>query len=463
MPAQTSTKLNRPEASALPVLATCGGCDCWCDDIEVQRHSGHFFFKNACDKGAAYLQQVWDKAENLTTDTPIKSTIHSWHNTNQRIAHRLLNAKRPLIMGLNQSSIQTQRFAVGIADRCNAAIDIVQPNSSIAKTIAFQQTGEVACSWGEVKNRSDVIIYWRCHPESAPRFRQRYGDLASKNGDSYFLGNRHPKVFVVGDDETIKSWKAANSDTDLNSLHTICTQADDQTIFQTLLLEQLGKLESKEALASIGDAVAWQDLLTALQTAQFSAFVVGKLYSTSPSATGLTPSHQSLNRLVMHYNQGQRCVWVPWPGNTGNSIGAQAVMTWRTGYPFAVDFLQRFPRFDPVGNRWQSIIESKNTDYVLVVGDSKDIEHTIAATTAKALSQIQTDQIGGQRLSENITNFIASDAFGCANPNLPETVCRPDGVFVPVRLPKNPTIPSQSEVLGDLYRQIEDLMPRQQS
>ena len=70
--------------------------------------------------------------------------------------------------------------------------------------MAFQEVGEVTCTLGEVKNRGDLIIYWRCNPvDSDPRHMSRY----SLDAPSLFLprGRADRYCVVVDVEETATS------------------------------------------------------------------------------------------------------------------------------------------------------------------------------------------------------------------------------------------------------------------
>ncbi|HCO22996.1 MAG TPA: formylmethanofuran dehydrogenase subunit B, partial [Gimesia maris] len=62
----------------------------------------------------------------------------------------------PLVTGFSQTSTDTQRAAVALADQTGASID----TGATAVTRALQQVGEATCTLGEVRSRADLIIYW---------------------------------------------------------------------------------------------------------------------------------------------------------------------------------------------------------------------------------------------------------------------------------------------------------------
>ncbi len=52
----------------------------------------------------------------------------------------------------------------------------------------------------------------------------------------------------------------------------------------------------------------------------------------------------------------------------GNVVGADSVLAWQTGYPFAVNLARGFPRYNPGEYSVRGILERKEADACLVVG-----------------------------------------------------------------------------------------------
>ena len=87
-----------------------------------------------------------------------------------RAAEILADAKYPLIYGLSDTTVESQRVAVSIGDWIGANVDTTTSVCHGPSGMAFQGVGEVTCSLGEVKNRGDLIIFWGSNPaESHPR------------------------------------------------------------------------------------------------------------------------------------------------------------------------------------------------------------------------------------------------------------------------------------------------------
>ena len=193
----------------------CGGCGCWCDDIPHETQQGTYL--NACSSGQHWLDSKLRPSSCVPgqpgSKNPVPAELATANSKAaiqgfvERLASALKLAKRPLITGMSHSTLEAQRLAIAIADRFRTLLDPLQSPSQRGKTMAFQQSGEVSATWGEVKNRADLLVYWRCRPQQAPRFRERYGDLA----DGFLAKSETRQVFVIGSAQDLDSWREANS------------------------------------------------------------------------------------------------------------------------------------------------------------------------------------------------------------------------------------------------------------
>ena len=73
-------------------------------------------------------------------------------------------------------------------------------------------------------------------------------------------------------------------------------------------------------------------------------------------------------------------------GGPGNATGAEAVLTWQTGYSGRVDLAGGVPRFEPGAAAAVSMLERGEADAALIVGD--DVEAILAEPVRDRLSRI---------------------------------------------------------------------------
>lgn len=439
--------------AARPLSLVCGGCGCWCDDIDWDSSRPHEY-RSACELGRSYFEQLGTRP--VASSPPDKESLAELANT-------LRHARRPLLTGLHQSCLETQRLAVAIADRCHAVIDPFLSDAARSKTLAFQQSGDISASWGEVKNRADVIIYWRCQPERAPRFRQRYGDQA--NGE--FVQPADRSVIVVDSSPEPGRWQENDSASPLpRSLQFVAIDRDDRITLEQLISasQQPCTVENR---GEVGDAhpgggrvkPAWWPIHEALFQAKYAAIVVGELQTGANrhDPTAGVPLYQLLQRWTAAWNDHRRCVVVPFPGAVNHCKTAQSVLTWRTGYPMSVDFSAGFPRYDAVAFDWRELLARDEVDFVLHFSGDSVLEPAIAPWTAanQRLAQWAEQkplwEIGAQPTIPGAYRFLSTLTDGSSATTRPRTVGRPDGILLPSDVFPSATVNREPEITEQLW------------
>lgn len=445
----------------------CGGCGCWCDDIRWQPDQPGVF-QNACSRGQAYFQQQVLFPPSANDAASLDALVAD-----------LRQARCPLFTGLQHSDVETHRWAVALADRCRGRLDPFLSTAARAKTLAFQQAGDVSATWGEVKNRADLIIYWRCQPHDAPRFRQRYGDLA----EGYFVQPDQRQVFVLDQAPDPAAWESRAAEQFISLVD------HDPFTFEALAR---ATEESPAAIDSL--PTAWQPLLAAMQQAKYIAVVVGQLRVSSLTAAedtvllsadplALAVAYQCLQQWVASQNKVRRCVAVPFPSSADQGQVAQAVLTWRTGYPLAVDFSTGQPRYDALAYHWETSLERDDVDLVVLLGDGyptgdtvssgKTISrgHTVSLDAAVSPSGQASPwaaayqrlrqwsqshpvwELGRQPVIGAPARFIGT--AGMLADDAPRaSVGRPDGVWLPHRLPPTAAVNRQAHLLQQLWERL---------
>ena len=153
--------------------ATCTFCGCVCDDIDLTV-DGHQIIeaKRACVLGKAwFLNHDIEDRPACSIDGQPASVAEGIERASQILA----NAKYPLIYGLSDTTSESQRVAVGIADWIGGNVDTTTSVCHGPSGMAFQGVGEVTASLGEVRNRGDLIMFWGSNPaESHPRHFTKY-------------------------------------------------------------------------------------------------------------------------------------------------------------------------------------------------------------------------------------------------------------------------------------------------
>ena len=153
--------------------ATCTFCGCLCDDIELSIVGDRIAkARNACALGEAwFFSQRNEHATACLTEgkpTALSDGI-------ERAAQILAAARYPVIMALGETTSEAHRAVISIGDKIGGCVDLPDSEARGPAALAFQDVGEVTCTLGEVKNRGDLVIFWRCNPAvSHPRHLSRY-------------------------------------------------------------------------------------------------------------------------------------------------------------------------------------------------------------------------------------------------------------------------------------------------
>ncbi len=435
----------------------CGGCGCWCDDISWSPDRPQEFGP-ACELGHHHFQHLATRSvPSSAFEVPLLAEL----------SEALRKSRRPLVTGLHFSSLETQRLAIAIADRCGGVVDPFLTDNSRAKTLAFQQTGESTATWGEVKNRADLVIYWRCRPDRAPRFRQRYGDMA----DGEFVHPASRTVIVVDSNHEPATWQnnfSANESP--GTLQFVTIDADDRgTLVQMLGASKRPNSPEPTSNQPMGHSSAspkgtdpiWGPIHLALSRSRYAAIVLGEL---NPGATehhlsDLITLHQLLQRWAATWNYQQRCVVVPFPGMANHCRTAQSVLTWRTGYPMAVDFSKGFPRYDPIAFHWRELIARNDVDFILhLSGDCVHSSSSSWAEQSRCLAKWANDkplwEIGTQQTIPTAHRFLATCTEQSSVAPIPRTIGRPDGVMLPYSDAPFANVNREAEIMARLWTSL---------
>jgi formylmethanofuran dehydrogenase subunit B len=165
------------------VNLVCTGCGSLCDDIQVEIEENHIArIENACAKGAAFLYAL-DNPERRTTnlvrheEVPLERAI-------EEAKHLLFEAKRPLIFGLDNSTLEAQAKAIRLARKLGAVIDDASSYSYGELIRGLMEGSPRTCSLSQIKDKADLLIYWGSNPlHSHPRHLSEFSYYAYTDYD----------------------------------------------------------------------------------------------------------------------------------------------------------------------------------------------------------------------------------------------------------------------------------------
>ncbi len=229
----------------------------------------------------------------------------------------LQNARLPLVCGLIDQSLEVQRAAVAVAKRFDACIDWTHDPAPFALQNALQATGMVSCTFGEIRERCDLVV------------------LCSRQ-----LQATHPWFFsrFIGDKPTLT--------------------IDDDPQQQALTLRFLRDRQRDSGVDS-----QWITLRARIDNARYPVILIDNDAANTLGDRGML----SLFRFVRSQNDRNHCrlVHLSPPGNTA---GIQATLSAMTGGPMGITFRHGQPVYRGREFSATSLIAEGHVDAVLLVG-----------------------------------------------------------------------------------------------
>ena len=378
---------------------TCLGCGCACDDIAVVVKRGRIAeASNACTLGAAWFGDGVVPAE-----IRVDGRAATLERAIGKAAELLTGAARPLVYIAGDVSCEVQREAVAIGDHLHAAVDSLAATAAGA-VLAGQRRGRATATLGEIREHADLVVFWGVDPgERYPRFVARY---ATAPGD---VGKTRRVVAVdVG---------ASRGPKDAD-LRVAIAPSDEVDAIGVMRATVAGRDASAARFAS---AV---DLARRMMQARYTAIVADG----EPGARAIDPDRaEALIALGQALNGPARCTLCTLRAG-GNRSGADAVLTWQTGFPFAVDFAGGPPRYRPGAGSAEALLADHEIDAALVIGAPA----TIPGPVADALVRIPIAVIGPRASTSAVRPVVAIDT-GVAGIHEGGTAFRMDDVPLPLR------------------------------
>ncbi|MFH1834602.1 MAG: formylmethanofuran dehydrogenase subunit B [Methanobacteriota archaeon] len=337
---------------------TCPVCGCGCDDITVRVDEGKISdIRGACLVGRAKFIEVSEGGKHrirkplLRKNGKVKDV--SWGNALDKAAEILTSAKKPLIYGFSENSCEAVKIGVDIAEEIGGFIDSQSSHCHGPTILGEQMVGIPSCTLGMVANYADLIVYWGANPvDSHPRHLSRFSVYPR---GMYRPEGRRDRKLVVIDTRKTCTGKIASS------FMQVEPNKDFELISALRILVDGGELEEREiAGVPVKDI---KKLAKALTSCEYGVVFVG---------LGLTHSEGKWNNidnllnLVRSVNKHTRLSVVAMRGHY-NVAGFNEVLTWRTGYPFSVDFQRGYPRYNPGENSIIDMLARGEIDAMLSI------------------------------------------------------------------------------------------------
>jgi formylmethanofuran dehydrogenase subunit B len=311
--------------------ATCAGCGCACDDIEVTVVEGRLAgLTGTCPLGDAWFA---DRGGDRPPVARVDGRPVSVDEAADAAAAILRAARAPLVYGLGETSIEAQRRAVALAEAIGATID---PAGAGAAGLAFSAIGASTATFGEIRDRAELVVAWRADPAlTNPRLLER---LAMERRPLIVV-DAHPTATAEEADAFVEL-DAARDFEALWALRALVTDAPFDR-------DRAGELPLD----------ALDDLARRLLGVEHVAFLHGALGELEALA---------LFELVRALSRDRHAVTLGLRGD-GNGRGAEDVLAWQTGFPSAVSFARGHPQANPGELNAAALLDRRDVDAALVV------------------------------------------------------------------------------------------------
>jgi len=347
----------------------------------------------------------------------------------------LRDAHLPLFGGFG-TDVGDTRAALSLIDRCRGVFDQMRAESGLRNLLVLADSGWIATTLGELKNRVDVLLVFGSDIEASfPRFFERFvwtqetlfGQDASRR-EVIFLG-REP------------SGKAAFAPAGGAPKVIPCAAEHLPAVAAALAALARGAYLQAEAVGGIPIGEL-QAVVDRLKQASYSVVTWAAGQLDIPHAD-LTV--QQLCQLVVTLNQQTRSAILPLGGQDGDRTASQ-VCAWQTGYPTRVSFARGYPEYDPYHNGTLRLLDSGEADVLVWVS-------SLSATPPPATS-VPTIVLGrsGMQFEREPEVFIPVGVPGIDHSG---HMYRCDNVVaMPLYKLRDSGLPSAAEVLGAIEESL---------
>jgi formylmethanofuran dehydrogenase subunit B len=399
--------------------ATCLGCGCACDDIDLHVRDNRIIeARNACSLGVGWFGDG-------TVPGRVRVSGHhaALEEAIDAAARLLAQASRAIVYLAPDLSCEAQREGVAVADALRATLDSVTSATVMGSILAAQERGRASATLGEIRHRADVIVFWGVDPAlTYPRYQARYA--ANAPGIHVPNGRRSRTIIAVDVGDA-----RGPADADQRFL----VSAADEVAMLTMLRAEVepqdaGVRRGHESSTGSGPGTAplagVAECSAALLAGRYVAIVADAeagAVRDSGRAAALIALAQSLN--------GPTRAALSLLRAGGNRSGADACTTWQTGYPAAVDFTRGFPRYRPHDGSAGARLDRGEVDAALVLGSAAGIPPSVLS----ALASIPTAVVGPRASESPLAGGVAVIDTAVAGIHEAGTALRMDDVPLPLR------------------------------
>jgi formylmethanofuran dehydrogenase subunit B len=410
----------------------CPFCGTLCDDIEIEVNDNRIEnARHACKIGSSKFLKI------NSDHRPTKPFIRKNGKLREvdideaisLAANILKSSKKPLLYGWSNTSCEAISVGVAVAEEVGGIIDSTTSVCHGPTVLAVQDVGLPSITLGEVKNRADLVIYWGSNPMHAhPRHLSRYTIFPR----GYFRERgQQDREMIVVDVRKTDTAKIANMFVQVEF------GKDYELLSALRLIVNGGRLEADKVSGVPKEEI--ERLAEKMMHCQFGVLFFGMGLTMSPG------KHRNIDNaisLVRDLNKHTKFSIMAMRGHW-NVTGFGEVLTWQTGYPFAVDFSRGYPRYNPGETTANDVLQREEVDAALVIA-SDPVAH-FPRKSVEHLARIPLIAIGPHRTltTELADVYIPSSIVGIEEEG---TAYRMD--TVPLRTRK--VVDPPPEILSDV-------------
>lgn len=362
----------------------CPVCGCVCDDLQLTVDGSRV----VRTERACALAEPWFQAQSLATRpaAEIGGEPAEFPRAIAVAADVLRAARYPLIYGLSRSSTGGQQAAVKLADQIGATIDTTASLCHGPSIMAMQTVGESTCTLGEIRTRSDLVIFWGCHPAAThPRHAERYSVMP--RSDWLPNGRADRTVVMIGDERDVQDWRLDRDDARPDWVIPLKPDSDFEAI--NVLRALVRDVPIQESNLPNRTMQSLAELARRMKSCRygivfFGLGLTGTDFTRSSRTSGLGHANvENLLRLVAELNGFTRF-------NArrmrlyGDVSGADSVLCWQTGFPFAVNLSRGYPRYNPGEFSANELLSRGEPDACVLIGSE-----TLGQFSSQALDHLR--------------------------------------------------------------------------
>lgn len=284
----------------------------------------------------------------------------------EKAAEILVKSKYPLIYGLSNTCVEAIEVAVELAEVLHGVIDNTTVVCHGPTTLAVQEVGAVTATFAPMLHLADLVVFWGCNPREA--HMNHISRLIMSKG-KFVEGRKGRRVVVVDVRKTLT--------VDTADMYIQVEPGRDLEVL-TALRMAIKELEIESPTVAGVPREKILELAEMMRSARYGIVFFGM---------GLTQSEARFRaieeaiRLVQDLNEWTKFVLLPMRGHY-NVNGANQVLLWSTGYPYAVDFSRGFPRMFVGVTTSPDLLANGDVDAALVIASDpaahfprKAVEH----------------------------------------------------------------------------------------